>query len=89
MTDWFPQGHHNGKGWRLDIVSLLAVIGESSMGEHSQAITASWIGAIPRITTRLPSINASVFGVYTGCHFEQLNYFPNLVGNVGRTLRSS
>lgn len=91
MTDWFPQGHHNGKGWRLDIVSLLAVIGESSMEEHSQAITASWIGALPRIMpapqtllkptrpTRLPSINASVFGVHTGCHFEQLNYFPNLI----------
>lgn len=31
--------------WRLDVVTLLAVIGESSMTEHSQAITASalWV----------------------------------------------
>lgn len=27
--------------WRLDVVTLLAVIGEASMSEHSQAITAS------------------------------------------------
>lgn len=35
---WFPQKKLE---WRLDVVTLLAVIGESSMTEHSQAITAS------------------------------------------------
>ena len=35
-SKWFPTGTDNG-GWRLDIVSLLAVIGESSMETHVQA----------------------------------------------------
>lgn len=35
---WFPQKKLE---WRLDVVTLLAVIGESSMEEHSQAITSS------------------------------------------------
>lgn len=35
---WFPDKKLE---WRLDVVTLLAVIGESSMEEHSQAITAS------------------------------------------------
>lgn len=35
---WFPEKKLE---WRLDVVTLLAVIGESSMTEHSQAITAS------------------------------------------------
>lgn len=35
---WFPE---NKLEWRLDVVTLLAVIGEASMAEHSQAITAS------------------------------------------------
>jgi hypothetical protein len=35
---WFPQVRTN---WSLDVVTLLAVIGEASMAEHSQAITAS------------------------------------------------
>lgn len=35
---WFPE---NKFDWRLDVVTLLAVIGEASMAEHSQAITAS------------------------------------------------
>lgn len=35
---WFPQEKLK---WRLDVVTLLAVIGEKSMEEHSQAITSS------------------------------------------------
>ncbi|KFY12575.1 hypothetical protein V491_06728, partial [Pseudogymnoascus sp. VKM F-3775] len=69
---WWPEGKDNQNGWRLDIVSLLAVIGESSMAEHSQPMTASWIACLPRIIpapqvllkptrpTRMPHANASV-----------------------------
>ncbi|MBE3047582.1 hypothetical protein IMZ48_34730 [Candidatus Bathyarchaeota archaeon] len=35
---WFPEKKLQ---WRLDVVTLLAVIGEKSMEEHSQAITSS------------------------------------------------
>jgi hypothetical protein len=35
---WFPAMRMN---WSLDVVTLLAVIGEASMAEHAQAITAS------------------------------------------------
>jgi hypothetical protein len=38
FAPWFPE---NKLEWRLDVVTLLAVIGEASMAEHSQAITAS------------------------------------------------
>ncbi|KFX87552.1 hypothetical protein V490_08165, partial [Pseudogymnoascus sp. VKM F-3557] len=88
---WWPVGKDNQNGWRLDIVSLLAVIGESSMAEHSQAMTASWIGCLPRIIpapqvllkpsrpTRMPHSNASVVGVENGIQVSTLNYFPNIL----------
>ncbi|OBT68429.1 hypothetical protein VE03_02843 [Pseudogymnoascus sp. 23342-1-I1] len=88
---WWPVGKDNQNGWRLDIVSLLAVIGESSMAEHSQAMTASWIGCLPRIIpapqvllkptrpTRMPHSHASVVGVKNGIQVPTLNYFPNIL----------
>ena len=48
-SQWFPVGKGGENGWRLDIVSLLAVIGESSMESHSQALTSSWTCILPRI----------------------------------------
>jgi hypothetical protein len=92
MANWFPVGTNgNGDGWRLDIVSLLAVIGESSMEEHSQALTSSWTCMLPRIIpapqallkpqrpTRMPETNAVVVGVHNGMMFSTLNYFPNIL----------
>ncbi|KFY39218.1 hypothetical protein V494_04082 [Pseudogymnoascus sp. VKM F-4513 (FW-928)] len=88
---WWPEGKDNQNGWRLDIVSLLAVIGESSMAEHSQAMTASWIGCLPRIIpapqvllkptrpTRMPHSQANVVGVKNGIQVQTLNYFPNIL----------
>lgn len=75
----------------MDIVSLLAVIGESSMAEHAQAMTASWICCLPRIIpapqvllkptrpTRMPQVNAAVVGVKNGTLVPTLNYFPNIL----------
>lgn len=91
MSNWFPSGRNDDGGWRLDIVSLLAVIGESSMEEHSQVLTSSWIGMLPRIIpapqallkptrpTRLPQVNAAVVGVHNGTLIPTLNYFPNII----------
>ncbi|KAH8811981.1 hypothetical protein F5884DRAFT_297390 [Xylogone sp. PMI_703] len=91
MGSWFPRGKNEEQGWRLDIVSLLAVIGESSMEEHSQAMTSSWTCVLPRIIpapqallkatrpSRLPQVNAAVVGVHNGTLVNTLNYFPNII----------
>ena len=91
MSSWFPKGRDDEGGWRLDIVSLLAVIGESSMEEHAQVLTSSWIGMLPRIIpapqallkptrpTRMPQVNAAVVGVHNGTLIPTLNYFPNII----------
>ena len=76
MSNWFPIGKNgNDEGWRLDIVSLLAVIGESSIESHSQALTSSWTCILPRLIpapqvllkpsrpNRMPQVNAVVVGV--------------------------
>jgi hypothetical protein len=88
---WWPNGKNSDSGWRLDIVSLLAVIGESSMAEQSQALTASWLCCLPRIIpapqvllkptrpTRMPHTNATVVGVKNGIIVQTLNYFPNII----------
>ncbi|KAE8451534.1 hypothetical protein EG329_003607 [Mollisiaceae sp. DMI_Dod_QoI] len=88
---WFPVGRNDENGWRLDIVSLLAVIGESSIESHSQALTSSWTCILPRIIpapqvllkpsrpTRMPVTNATVVGVHNGTSVPSLNYFPNIV----------
>lgn len=90
-ANWFPSGRLEERGWRLDIVSLLAVIGESAMAEHSQVMTASWLGMLPRIIpapqallkpsrpTRMPQLNAAVVGVHNGTYLSSLNYFPNII----------
>lgn len=78
-------------GWRLDVVSLLAVIGESSMSKHAQPLTASWLCLLPRLIpapqalispsrpTGLPSQVANVVGVHSGNYLQELNYFANLI----------
>ncbi|EFZ02381.1 hypothetical protein X797_000282 [Metarhizium robertsii] len=85
---WFP----NVKaGWSLDVVNLLVVIGESSIAEHSQAITASLPGMLPRILpapqallkpsrpTRMPETHARMTGVYSGTTLESVGFFANII----------
>ncbi|KAL3423799.1 hypothetical protein PVAG01_05546 [Phlyctema vagabunda] len=91
---WLPVGRNNETGWKLDIVSLLAVIGESSMEEHAQAVTASWTCILPRIIpapqallkptrpARMPQYNAVVVGVHNGTQVDTLNYFPNIIHSI-------
>ncbi|KAF7864263.1 uncharacterized protein EAF02_010231 [Botrytis sinoallii] len=92
MTNsWFPSGKEAREGWRLDIVSLLAVIGESAMADHSQTMTSSWMCMLPRIIpapqvllkssrpSRMPQVNAAVVGVHNGVYVQSLNFFPNII----------
>ncbi|PGH27125.1 hypothetical protein AJ80_01081 [Polytolypa hystricis UAMH7299] len=87
----FPQEREE---WSLDIVSLLAVIGESAMSAHSQPLTASILCLLPRFLpapqallrhsrpTRLPAIPAHIVAIYSGTLLVELNHFANLVYNV-------
>ncbi|KKZ61634.1 hypothetical protein EMCG_03819 [[Emmonsia] crescens] len=87
----FPK---NRDDWSLDIVSLLAVIGESAMSAHSQPLTASILCLLPRILpapqallrharpTRLPSIPAHIVSIHSGTLLVELNHFAHLVYNI-------
>ncbi|OTA95664.1 hypothetical protein M434DRAFT_28561 [Hypoxylon sp. CO27-5] len=78
MASWFPVGRNNPSGWRLDIVGLLAVTGESFMVDHAQAITSSRLSLWPRIMPAphallralrpksLPSVEAKVIKIDSG-----------------------
>ncbi|GKZ30848.1 hypothetical protein AbraIFM66950_010486 [Aspergillus brasiliensis] len=90
---WFPITlDSEAQSWRFDIVSLLAVIGGSSIEKHKQAITASPFAGFPRILpapeslldtdrpNRLPSVKeVTIIGVYSGTQFTELNFFANVI----------
>lgn len=85
---WFPD---NKNSWRLDVVSLLAVIGESAIGEHAQTITASMLCMLPRLLpapqallkpsrpTRLPETHAKMAGVESGTVLDSVGFFANII----------
>lgn len=85
---WFPNAKES---WSLDVVTLLAVIGESQMAEHSQAITASLLGMLPRILPapqallkpsrpgRMPETVAKMTGVYSGTTLDSVGFFANII----------
>ncbi|RHZ54422.1 hypothetical protein CDV55_100871 [Aspergillus turcosus] len=93
---WFPPaGQSTQDGWRFDIVSLLAIIGESTLERHVQVITASSYAWLPRLLPapqtvlkterpgRLPSIKDIVItGVYSGLHLTELNFFADVIHDV-------
>ncbi|KAK6200650.1 hypothetical protein LQW54_009693 [Pestalotiopsis sp. IQ-011] len=78
-------------GWRLDVVTLLAVIGESSIADHAQAITASMLCLLPRIIpapqallkgtrpARMPETAAKITGVYSGVTLDSVGFFANII----------
>lgn len=90
ILKWFTSGD-GPSGWRLDVVTLLAVIGESSIGDHAQAITASMVCLLPRIIpapqaflkptrpTRMPETRAKMTGVYSGTTLESVGFFANIL----------
>ncbi|KAI1420343.1 hypothetical protein F5Y12DRAFT_136525 [Xylaria sp. FL1777] len=91
---WFQSDDPNSQGpagWRLDVVTLLAVIGESSIAEHAQIITASVLCLLPRIIPapqallkpsrpqRLPETTARMAGVYSGVVLDTVGFFANII----------
>lgn len=90
IVKWFSSDD-GPSGWRLDVVTLLAVIGESSIGDHAQAITASMVCLLPRIIpapqallkptrpTRMPETRAKMTGVYSGTTLESVGFFANIL----------
>lgn len=90
---WFPTTlDSEAQSWRFDIVSLLAIIGGSSIEKHKQAITASPFAGFPRILpapeslldtdrpNRLPSVKeVTIIGVKSGTRFTELNFFANVI----------
>ncbi|PTB65617.1 hypothetical protein BBK36DRAFT_163533 [Trichoderma citrinoviride] len=85
---WFP---NDKPSWRLDVVTLLAVIGESAIAEHAQAITASLLCMLPRLLpapqallkpsrpSRLPETHAKMAGVYSGTILDSVGFFANII----------
>lgn len=95
MISWFPSGRNDEAGWRLDVVSLLAVIGESTMAKHVQPLTSTWLCLLPRLIpapqallkskrpTRLPTKHAVVVGVFSGTRVDELNFYADLIHDIG------
>ncbi|CAG8976139.1 hypothetical protein HYALB_00002420 [Hymenoscyphus albidus] len=75
---WFSTQRAGREGWSLDIVSLLAVIGEGAMESHIQPMTSSWTCILPRIMpapqallkasrpTRMPELPCAIAGIMNG-----------------------
>ncbi|KAI1880173.1 hypothetical protein JX265_001794 [Neoarthrinium moseri] len=88
---WFPIGPDDSGGWRLDIVGLLAVTGESFIHDQAEAITSSATCLLPRLMpapqalmrarrpVALESETAKVCGVYSGVTMDTLGFFANLI----------
>ena len=86
--NWFPPEKTE---WSLDVVGLLAVVGESSIEEHAQAITASLFGLLPRLIPapqaflkptrpgRMPETAGKVTGVHSGISLDSMGYFANII----------
>lgn len=88
VSDWFPV---TKQSWGLDAVTLLAVIGEASMTDNAQPMTASMLCLLPRILpapqallnptrpTRLPTYTANVAGIYNGVRMGSVRFFANII----------
>lgn len=87
-STWFPVGKDN---WQLDAVTLLAVIGEASVSDNAQPMTASILCLLPRILpapqallkptrpTRLPAYKAQMVGVQSGVSLDSVGFFANII----------
>ncbi|CAN8098476.1 unnamed protein product [Discula destructiva] len=88
VASWFPSSKDN---WQLDAVTLLAVIGEASVSDNAQPMTASLLCCLPRILpapqallkptrpTRLPAYKAQLVGVHSGVCLDSVSFFANII----------
>jgi len=94
---WFQDRGEQHGGWHLDVVSLLAVIGESIIADQAQVITSSWACLLPRLIPapqaflraerprRLPAVpGVTVRNIVGGSQVEELNYFANIIHEVDK-----
>lgn len=85
----FPSSRN---AWRLDIVSILAVLGETNIKIHAQAITASRICLLPRLLPAPQALlresrpkqmpyarDVKVYDVYMAAKRDGLNFIANLI----------
>ena len=92
---WFPTERERQDGWKFDIVSLVAVIGESTIERHTQLITASSLSYLPRLIPapqtllktvrpeRLPPVkDVEIFGVFSGTKVAELNFFADIIHRI-------
>ena len=91
LRPWFWTTRNEEEGWRLDVVTLLAVIGESAIAENALTITATPFCLIPRIIPapqallkafrppRLPSVAARMVGVHSGIVLDSVGFFANIL----------
>ncbi|KAK3950509.1 hypothetical protein QBC32DRAFT_13506 [Pseudoneurospora amorphoporcata] len=88
---WFPWGKNINEGWSFDVITLLAIIGEGSVAEFAQTITASSLCMLPRLIPapqallrpqrpqRLPEVHAKLAGVYGGTLLDSVGFFANIL----------
>ncbi len=80
-----------GESLQLDIVGIVAILGEGSILRNAQASALSWHHVLPRLipapqallkheqATRLPTQRGIVSGVYSGNVRQELNFFTRLL----------
>jgi len=76
---------------RLDIVGIIAVLGEGSVTRNAQVTSLSWWSALPRLLPapqalleherkyRLPTQAGIVAGAYSGLVKKEINFFAQLL----------
>jgi hypothetical protein len=91
----FPSTHNN---WRLDVVSILAVLGENNIKLNANLINLSWTCLLPRLipapqgllSARMKTLpyeeDGQVFGIHSRNLREGLNYFANILHGTGDQL---
>ncbi|OAL40150.1 hypothetical protein AYO20_00570 [Fonsecaea nubica] len=79
------------KDLQLDIVGIIAVLGEGSITRNAQATSLSWWSTLPRLMPaphalleherkyRLPTAPGIVAGAYSGMMKRELNFFAQLL----------
>ena len=76
---------------RLDIVGIIAILGEASITRNAQVTSLAWWSTIPRLMPaphalleherkyRLPTAPGIVSGAYSGLVKKEINYFSQLL----------
>ncbi|KAF2100146.1 hypothetical protein NA57DRAFT_38661 [Rhizodiscina lignyota] len=83
--------------WKLDAVSILAILGEKNIGLNSHLILSSKTCLLPRLLPapqglyadrldRLPTEPVKICGVFSGNVRESLSYFGQLLHGTGQEL---